>query len=170
MGSIDIIKPLSNVLSSAINKSHEHQEKNTLECRELNLGLLGEKQVCYLCAMQSPLVMNDFNCEWNLYLLSDILTSWIVFQLPACRRPTRFLPSSRRPCPSRRRRPTPCSWTGSGSDANPGPTSRRSAASASRPSPTRSTTSSKRWALTTSRFEKAFVWAFIETDPVLSRA
>ena len=54
MGSIDIIKPLSNVLSSAINKSHEHQEKNTLECRELNLGLLGEKQVCYLSAMYPP--------------------------------------------------------------------------------------------------------------------
>ena len=35
MGSIDIIKPLSTVLSSAVNKSWEH--------RESNQGLLGAK-------------------------------------------------------------------------------------------------------------------------------
>ena len=54
MGLIDIIKPPSTVLSSAINKSKQHLEKNYRECRESNLGLLGEKQVCYLCAMQPP--------------------------------------------------------------------------------------------------------------------
>lgn len=32
-------------LSSAINKYLQHQEKNSREHRELNLGLLGEKQV-----------------------------------------------------------------------------------------------------------------------------
>ena len=54
MGLIGIIKPLSTVLSSAINKSKQHLEKNYWECRESNLGLLDEKQVCYLCAMQPP--------------------------------------------------------------------------------------------------------------------
>ena len=43
--------PLSTVLSSAINKSQQHEEKNYWERRESNLMLLGEKQVCYLCAI-----------------------------------------------------------------------------------------------------------------------
>ena len=51
---MDIFKPLSIVLSSAINKSLQHQEENSWERQESNLGLLGEKKVCYLCAMQSP--------------------------------------------------------------------------------------------------------------------
>ena len=51
MGLIDIIKPPSTVLNSAVNKSKQHQEKNAWERRELNPGLLGENQVCYLCAM-----------------------------------------------------------------------------------------------------------------------
>ena len=54
MGLIDIIKPLSTVQSSAINKSQQHQEKNSWECQELNPGLLGEKQICYIRAMQPP--------------------------------------------------------------------------------------------------------------------
>ena len=54
MGSIDIIEALSTLLSSAANKSLQHQEKNSWDCQELNLGPLGEKQECYLCAMQSP--------------------------------------------------------------------------------------------------------------------
>ena len=54
MGLIDINKPLSAVLSSAIDKNQQHQEKNSWEHRELNQGLLGEKQVCFLCAMQPP--------------------------------------------------------------------------------------------------------------------
>ena len=52
MGLIDIIKPLSTLLSSAVNKSQQHQEKNSREHRESNPRLLGEKQVCYPCAMQ----------------------------------------------------------------------------------------------------------------------
>ena len=40
IGPIDIIKRLSTVLSSVINKSQQHQEK---KCRELSPGLLGEK-------------------------------------------------------------------------------------------------------------------------------
>ena len=55
MGSIDIVKPLSTVLSSAGYKSQQHQEKNYWECRESNLGPLGAKQECYHCARQSPL-------------------------------------------------------------------------------------------------------------------
>ena len=58
---IDIIKPLSTVLSSSINKSQQHQEKNCWECRELNPGLLGEKQVCYLRAMHPSLI--SFVCD-----------------------------------------------------------------------------------------------------------
>ena len=44
MGSIDIIKLLSTALSSAVNKSEQHQEKNSWEYRVSNPGLLGEKQ------------------------------------------------------------------------------------------------------------------------------
>ena len=51
MGSIDIIKPLSTVLSSADNKSQQYQEKNSWECYETNPGLAGVKQVC---AVQAP--------------------------------------------------------------------------------------------------------------------
>ena len=54
MGLIDVIKLLSTVLSSANNKSQQHQDKNSWECRESNPGLLGEKQVCYLCDMKPP--------------------------------------------------------------------------------------------------------------------
>ena len=44
MGSIDIIKPQSSVLSSAVNKSQQYQEKNSWECRKSNLGQLGAKE------------------------------------------------------------------------------------------------------------------------------
>ena len=50
MGSMDIIKPLSTVLSSTVNKSKQ-SVKNYWEHRESNRGLLCEKQVCYLCTM-----------------------------------------------------------------------------------------------------------------------
>ena len=52
MGSIDNIKPLSAAQSSNVNKSKQHQEKNSWECQELNPGLLCNMQVCYLCATQ----------------------------------------------------------------------------------------------------------------------
>ena len=60
MGSIDIIKPLSTVIISAINKSHQHQEKNYWEGWESNPGLLGKKQVCYLCALFHGLFSQTF--------------------------------------------------------------------------------------------------------------
>ena len=44
---IDIIKPLSTVLSSAVNKSQQHQQKNSWERQELNPGLVGGEQVWY---------------------------------------------------------------------------------------------------------------------------
>ena len=47
MGSVDINKPLLAVLRSAINKSLQHDEKNSCERRESNLGLLGKKQPLY---------------------------------------------------------------------------------------------------------------------------
>ena len=56
MGSMDIIKPLSTVLRNAVNKSQQYREKNSWECRESNSGLLGEKQVCYLCAKKFPFI------------------------------------------------------------------------------------------------------------------
>ena len=43
MGSTDIIKPLSTVLCSAVNKSQQNQEKNSWELQETNL-----------CALQPP--------------------------------------------------------------------------------------------------------------------
>ena len=43
MGSIDIVKPLS----TAVNISQQHKEKNSWECQESYLGLLGAKQECY---------------------------------------------------------------------------------------------------------------------------
>ena len=59
MGLIDIIKPLSIVLSSAVEKFLQHTEKNSWECQELNLGLLGEKQerilpLCYTASLGVP--------------------------------------------------------------------------------------------------------------------
>ena len=54
MGLIDVFKSLSTDLSSAVNKSQQHQEENSWERRESNLGLLGGEQTCYLCALQPP--------------------------------------------------------------------------------------------------------------------
>ena len=52
---IDIINPLFTILSSADNKSQQHHKRNSWECREPNPGLPGERQECYLCAIQSPI-------------------------------------------------------------------------------------------------------------------
>ena len=62
MGSIDMTKPMSAALSSAVNKSPQQQESNSWERRELNPGLLGEK---HLIAMQSlgpklPVIKNSY--------------------------------------------------------------------------------------------------------------
>ena len=55
MGSIDIIKPLSTVLSSTVNKCQLHQEKNLWECRESNPGcwVRGSSMVplCYAASL-----------------------------------------------------------------------------------------------------------------------
>ena len=74
MGLIGIIKHLSTALSSTINKAQQHQEKNYLEHRKLNSGLLGEKQVFYLCAIYTPfphvlpmrVLSLHFICFWSL--------------------------------------------------------------------------------------------------------
>ena len=54
MGSIDIFKPLSALLSAArsINPSSIEIFRKNREYRELTLGLLDEKQECYLCAVK----------------------------------------------------------------------------------------------------------------------
>ena len=70
MGYIYIIKPQSTVLNSAINKSHQHQEKNYWDGQELYLGLLSEKQVCYLGALRAKA-----NGSYSL-LLDQILVSF----------------------------------------------------------------------------------------------
>ena len=56
MGLMDIIKPLSTVQSSGVQRSQQNEEKR--EHRESNPGLLSEKQECHFCAMQTPLVSN----------------------------------------------------------------------------------------------------------------
>ena len=53
MDSIYIIKPLSSALQAVLSStSQQDHEKISWERRESKPGLLGEKQVCYLCAMQ----------------------------------------------------------------------------------------------------------------------
>ena len=47
MGSNNIIKPMSTIPGSAINKSLQRQEKNSWECHESNSGPLGAKQESY---------------------------------------------------------------------------------------------------------------------------
>ena len=55
MGLIDTIEPLTTILSSAVNKSQQHQETNSWECSESNRGLLGAKKECYpLCYAPPP--------------------------------------------------------------------------------------------------------------------
>ena len=67
MGLTVFIKPLSTVLSSAVYKFQHREGKNYWECRESNLGLLGEKLVCYLCAMQPPNLVNLYpGACWEL--------------------------------------------------------------------------------------------------------
>ena len=74
MGSIDIIQPLSTVPSIKINLSCIKRE-NSLECWESNPGGLGEKQVCYLCAMQTPVI------NFSLYSAAGIVS---IHHLASC--------------------------------------------------------------------------------------
>ena len=52
---INFRENMSTVASSAANRTQKHQEKNSWHRRELNPRLLGEKQVCHLCAMNKKL-------------------------------------------------------------------------------------------------------------------
>ena len=65
VGSIDIIKPVATVLSSTVYESYKKQDMNSWECGATNLGLLGEKQGCYHCAMQLQLIQ----VHWYLSIL-----------------------------------------------------------------------------------------------------
>ena len=69
---------LSTVLSSAVDKSQQRLEKNSWEeHRESNLGLLGKKQVCYLCAMQPPLTRFDFSNLSRYETFQDLIILWL---------------------------------------------------------------------------------------------
>ena len=75
MGLIDIIVPQLTPLSSAINKFQQHQEKHSWERSESNLGLLGEKQVCYLCGR--PPLLQVFRPVRNLHTLTQCFVNII---------------------------------------------------------------------------------------------
>ena len=64
MGLIDIIKPMYTVTSIAINKSQQHQDKNSWEYRESNSGQLSEKQICYLFSTQPPVCLVVINITY----------------------------------------------------------------------------------------------------------
>ena len=89
MGLIDIIMLLSTIQSSVANKSQQHQEKISWERQELNPGLIGEKQVCYLCAMQPQpwsILLGAFS-KFPLkaielyYFLIDVFSSLLITHL-----------------------------------------------------------------------------------------
>ena len=42
------------MLSINLSKIYHYSSEKLRECWELKLGLLGEKQECYVCAMQPP--------------------------------------------------------------------------------------------------------------------
>ena len=75
MGSIEIIKPVSTVLSIAVNKSQQHQDKNSLERREWNLGPLREKQECH------PFVLSPRLGNLLFAIMSEELRSRVFEQL-----------------------------------------------------------------------------------------
>ena len=54
MGLIDMMKPLSTVLSSVVNKSRQHQEKIYREHQESNPGPLDAKQEAIHCDIDPP--------------------------------------------------------------------------------------------------------------------
>ena len=68
MGLIDIFKPLSIVLCSAVNKSQPHQVKNSGERQELNPGLLGAKRerfpLCYAVPKVRHLLFREPGFSW----------------------------------------------------------------------------------------------------------
>ena len=94
MASIYIVKPLSSVQSNVVIKSQQHQQKNSWERRELNPRLLGEKQLCDLCAMPLPVQQpirtcsGRHSCNQSLMynLTSDLIQLWSDFQPASLRR------------------------------------------------------------------------------------
>ena len=71
MGSIDMIKPLSTVQSSAVNKSQQHQEKNYWKWQESIPGLLGVKRERYPFCYAAHTSLKLFT-KWNRILHTPI--------------------------------------------------------------------------------------------------
>ena len=73
MGSIDMIKPLSTVLSSAVNKSQHHQENNYQREKFLGMlrikpGAVGVKPERYHLCYVAPHKLTSFIwCQWQLF-------------------------------------------------------------------------------------------------------
>ena len=78
MGSFDIIKPLSTVPSCAINKSQQHQEKNSWDRQELNPGLLGAKRERYPVMPCAP--DNEISLSNQLVFLTESESDWNRFK------------------------------------------------------------------------------------------
>ena len=74
MGSIDILKPLSTLLWAEQSKNPSDIKKFQIKIsgtRELNWGLLAEKQEGYLCALQPPNVQEKFPVHMIFLNLSN---------------------------------------------------------------------------------------------------
>ena len=68
-GLIDLIKPLSTVLSTAVNKSQQYQEKNSRERKESNPGL--QRSKCATSRLCSP------PCFRTLVAFQGISITWL---------------------------------------------------------------------------------------------
>ena len=64
---------------SAVNESKQRQEKNSWECRESNLGLLGAKQVRYPFVLCSPLHRCPRDKQFLLNKLKDLFGFLRIF-------------------------------------------------------------------------------------------
>ena len=86
MGSIDIINPLSTVLSSAFNNSQQHQEINSCECRESNMGPLGATRehhpLCYAVLLRQCLIHPGCFLSVNLFIKKAFMKSRNHFGTP----------------------------------------------------------------------------------------
>ena len=72
MGLIDIIKPLLTAASHATNKSQQYQDNNSWECRELDPGFPGEKQVYATSVLCSPPTFMSLCVRQNLCPIMDL--------------------------------------------------------------------------------------------------
>ena len=73
MASIDIIKSLSTVLSSAVNKPQQHKEKNLRNPENVTWGCWVRSKLCYLRAIQ-------FNSTFNSSFLVRPVTAFSKFE------------------------------------------------------------------------------------------